>query len=125
MSTSEGASAIDRETAGATSLALRLMLKEWRLPPQIWVEIAALLEELATAVARGDAAEVNALTGELEVLSGSRVSRITGTGGGTASGDDERVPLPEDKRERVVALVHALDPDSPPGGPRSAPARRS
>jgi len=124
VSTSEGAPAIDRETAGATSLALRLMLKEWRLPPRIWAEISALLDELSKAVAAGDAAVVNAVTGELEVLSGSRVPRIKRAGDGTAS-DDEEVPIPEDKRERVVALVHALDPDSPPGGPRSASARRS
>jgi hypothetical protein len=53
------------------------------------------------------------------------VPRIKGTGDGTASDDNKRVPLSDDERERVVALVHALDPDSPPGGPPSASARRS
>lgn len=116
---------IDRATAGATCLALRLMLKEWRLPPRIWAEIAALLDELSTAVAAGDAAKVNALTGELEVLSGGRVTRIEGGRDGKPPQGDAKVPLPEKDRERVVALVHALDPDSPPGGPRPAPARRT
>ncbi|MFI5881462.1 CATRA system-associated protein [Streptomyces sp. NPDC051554] len=118
MSTSEGAAVIDRETADGARLALELMLEEWRLPPEGWVEIAELLDELSTAVAAGDAAKVNALTGELDEWSGSRVTRIQGTG-------DGRMPLPEPDRERVVALVHALKPDSPPGGPHTAPARRT
>ncbi|WP_416957208.1 CATRA system-associated protein [Streptomyces sp. Agncl-13] len=118
MSTSEGAAVIDRETADAARLALELMLEEWRLLPEGWVEIAGLLEELSTAVADGDATTVKTLTGELDEWSGSRVTRIGG-------GGDGRVPLPEPERERVVALVHVLRPDSPPGGPRPAPARRT
>jgi hypothetical protein len=125
VSTSEGAAVIDRETADEARLALELMLEEWRLTPEGWVEIAEVLDRLAAAVAAGKAAEVAVVTGELDEWSGKRVPRIKGTGDGTASHDDKRVPLPEDERERVVALVHALDPDSPPGGPRSASARRS
>ncbi|MFD5159390.1 CATRA system-associated protein [Streptomyces hawaiiensis] len=126
MSTSDGAATIDRETAGAARLALRLMLEEWRLPPQGWEEITELLDELTSAVAVGDAAAVDALTGELEELSGSReVTRIEGTQDGTAPEDDGKVPLPEPHRERVVALVHALAPDSGPGGPRPATAERT
>ncbi|MGW0836829.1 CATRA system-associated protein [Streptomyces prunicolor] len=124
MSTSEGAAVIDRETADEARLALELMLAEWRLTPEGWVEIAEVLDRLAAAVAAGKPAEVAVVTGELDEWSGNRVPRIKGTGDGTAS-DDERVPLPDDERERVVALVHALDTDSPPGGPHSASARRS
>ncbi|MER5857239.1 CATRA system-associated protein [Streptomyces sp. NPDC059688] len=124
MSTSDGTAAIDRETAGAARLALRLMLEEWRLPPQGWEETAELLAELSTAVAAGDTAAVDALTGELEELSGSRVTRIEGAQDGPPDGDG-KVPLPEPYRERVVALVHALDPDPTPGGARPAAAERT
>ncbi|MFG2784212.1 CATRA system-associated protein [Streptomyces prunicolor] len=125
MSTSEGAAVIDRETADEARLALGLMLEEWRLTPEGWVEVAKVLDRLAAAVAAGKAAEVAVVTGELDEWSGKRVTRIRGTGEGTASDEVERVPLPEEEQERVVALVHALDPDSPPGGPRSASARRT
>lgn len=116
---------IDRETADAARLALELMLDEWRLTPEGWGELAELLDELTAAVAAGDASGVKALTGELDEWSGGRVGRITGTGDGTEPAADRRVPLPEPDRERVVALVHALAPDAPPGGPASAPARRT
>ncbi|MDG9708552.1 CATRA system-associated protein [Streptomyces sp. DH10] len=125
MSTSDRAVVIDRETAGAARLALGLMLKEWRLPPQGWEEIAELLDELLAAVAAGDAAALDALTGELEELSGSRVGRIDNAQDGTSPEGDGNVPLPESYRERVVALVHALDLDSAPGGPRPAPPERT
>ncbi|MFD1660595.1 CATRA system-associated protein [Streptomyces caeni] len=125
MSTSDRAATIDRETAGAARLALRLMLEEWRLPPQGWEEIAELLDELSGAVAAGDVVAVDALTGELEELSGSRVTRIEGAQDGTSPEDDGKVPLPEPYRERAVALVHALDPDPAPGGPRPAPSERT
>lgn len=125
MSTSEGAAVIDRETADAARLALELMLDEWRLTPEGWGELAELLDELAATVAAGDASGVKALTGELDEWSGGRVGRITGAGDGTEPAADRRVPLPEPDRERVVALVHALAPDAPPGGPASAPARRT
>ncbi|MDX2757705.1 CATRA system-associated protein [Streptomyces europaeiscabiei] len=126
MSTSGRAAAIDRETAGAARLALRLMLEEWLLPPQGWEEIAELLDELSAAVAAVDAAAVDALTGELEELSGSRATpRIEGYQDGTSPEGDGRVPLPEPYVERVVALVHALDLDSAPGGPRPAPSERT
>ncbi|MBK3577438.1 hypothetical protein JHN63_27290 [Streptomyces sp. MBT65] len=118
MSTTEGAAMIDRETAGEASLALRLMLEEWRQTPETWVEIAKVLDDLSAAVAAGKAAEVAALTGRLEVLSGHRVTRITEA--------DDRVPLPEEEQPRVVALVHALDPDSPPDGRSlAAPTERT
>ncbi|MFJ8057281.1 CATRA system-associated protein [Streptomyces sp. NPDC096142] len=125
MSTSEGAAVIDRETADAARLALELMLDEWRLTPEGWGELAELLAELTAAVAAGDASGVKALTGELDEWSGGRVGRITDAGDGTELAEDRRVPLPEPDRERVVALVHALAPDAPPGGPASAPARRT
>ncbi|WP_329242162.1 hypothetical protein OG223_03530 [Streptomyces sp. NBC_01478] len=112
MSTTEGAAMIDRETAGEASLALRLMLKEWRLTPEAWAEVAEVLDMLSAAVAAGKAAKVAELTGELDEWSGGRVTRITA---------DDRVPLPEPERERVVALVHALAPDSPPDDRRPAP----
>ncbi|MDX3310014.1 hypothetical protein P1S61_13125 [Streptomyces sp. ME08-AFT2] len=124
MSTSKGPAAIDRNAAEPALLVLRLMRDEWRLPPQGWEEITELLDELSAAVAAGDTAAVDALTGELEVFSGSRVSRIGRSPDGTPPQDDGKVPLPEPERERVVALVHALAPDSPPGGPRPAPAER-
>lgn len=108
---------IDRETAGEASLALRLMLKEWRLTPEAWAEVAQVLDLLAAAVAAGNAAEVAELTGALDEWSGGRtVPRITEAG---------REPLPEPERERVVALVHALDQDSPPDGRQPAPAERT
>lgn len=110
-STSGGRAAIDRETARVACLALRLMLKEWRLPPQRWQEIAELLDELSAAVAAGDGAALDALTGELEEMSGSRVTRIGGARERAPEEDDGKVPLPEPFRERVVALVHVLDPD--------------
>ncbi|MFJ9248492.1 CATRA system-associated protein [Streptomyces sp. NPDC101776] len=116
MSTTEGAAMIDRETAGEASLALRLMLEEWRQTPEVWVEIAKVLDDLSAAVAAGEAAEVAVLTGRLEVLSGHRVTRIT---------EPERVPLPEEERGRVVALVHTLAPDSPPDGRSPAPPARA
>lgn len=116
---------IDRRTADAARLALELMLTEWHLPPERWTEVAELLEELSTAVADGDATALNALTGELDEWSGDRVTRIQGTGDETPSDDDKRVPLPPDQVEQVVALVHALDPDSPPGGPGPASGRRT
>ncbi|MGW0335645.1 CATRA system-associated protein [Streptomyces sp. NPDC003011] len=126
MSTSDRAASIDRETAGAACLALGLMLEEWWLPPREWEEIAGLLDELWAAVAAVDAAAVDALTGELEELSGSRVGRIERAQDGRSREDGgEKVPLPEPYRERVVALVHALDPDSAPGGPRPAPSERT
>ncbi|MEU5094712.1 CATRA system-associated protein [Streptomyces sp. NPDC020996] len=123
MSTSDRAAVIDRETAGAARLALRLMLEEWRLPPEVWEEIAELLPELSAAVAAGDSPAVDALTIRLEELSDSRVTRIGDAQDGGS--DDGKVALPEPYRERVVALVHALDPDSPPGGPQPAPAERT
>ncbi|MFI6467119.1 CATRA system-associated protein [Streptomyces sp. NPDC050528] len=125
MSTSEGAAVIDRRTADAARLALELMLTEWQLPPERWAEVAELLDELAEAVAKGETARVNALTGELDEWSGHRVTRIQGPGDETPPDDDKRVPLPPDKVEQVVALVHALDVDSPPGGPGSASGRRT
>lgn len=125
MSTSQGAAAIDRKTAEAARLALQLMLGEWRLLPEGWQEIAELLDELSAAVAAGDTAAVDALTGELDEFSGSRVSRIQRGPAGTSPQDDGKVPLPEPDRERVVALVHALAPDSPSGGPRPAPSERT
>ncbi len=125
VSTSDRAAPIARETADAALLALRLMLREWRLPSQAWEEIAELLDELSAAVAAGDTAAVDALTGELEELSGSRVTRIGGAGDGTPPQDDGKTPLPEPYEERVVALVHALAPDSTPGGRQPAPAERT
>jgi hypothetical protein len=124
VSASKGPAAIDRNAAESTLLMLRLMQDEWRLPPQGWGEITELLDELSAAVAAGDTAAVDALTGELEVLSGSRVGRISRSPDGTPPQDDGKVPLPEPERERVVALVHALSPGSPPRGPRPAPAER-
>ncbi|MBC7270235.1 MAG: hypothetical protein H5T76_16260 [Streptomyces sp.] len=118
MSTSQGAAAIDRRTADAARRVLQLMLGEWRLLPEGWEEIAELLDELAVAVAAGDATAVDALTGELEEFSGSRVSRIE-------KGPDGKVPLPEPDRERVVALVHTLAPDARPGDPPPAPPERT
>ncbi|MEV5918578.1 CATRA system-associated protein [Streptomyces pseudogriseolus] len=117
MSTSDRAAMIDRKTAGAACRALELMRKEWRLPPEAWEEITELLDDLSAAVTAGNAAAVDALTGELEELSGSRVTPITGE-------RDGRVPLPEQERERVVALVHLLDPDSAPDEPRPVPSER-
>ena len=116
---------IDRRTADAARLALELMLTEWHLPPERWAEVAELLDDLSEAVAKGETAKVNELTGELDELSGPRVTRIQGTGDETPSDDDKRVPLPPEQVERVVALVHALDPDSPPGGPGPASGRRT
>ncbi|MFF0204858.1 CATRA system-associated protein [Streptomyces sp. NPDC005017] len=117
MSTSDNAAVIDPETAEAARLALGLMLEEWRLPRRSWeVEVADLLDRLSAAVSAGDAAALDTLTVELDELSDSRVARIEGPQDAPPP-QDAKVPLPEPYRERVVALVHALDPDSPPGGP--------
>ncbi|MEU3294970.1 CATRA system-associated protein [Streptomyces longwoodensis] len=125
MSTSNGATRIGRETAAAAHLALELMLKEWQLTAAQWEEVAELLDELSAAVAAGDAATADAVTGELEILSGSRVTRIGNAPDGPSPESEGKVPLPEPYRERVVALVHALDPEPASGGARPAPPERT
>ncbi|MFI6020009.1 CATRA system-associated protein [Streptomyces sp. NPDC051287] len=125
MSTSDRAATIDRSTAAAARLALKLMLAEWRLPFPAWEEIGELLDLLSRAVAEGDATAVDKLTFELQELSGSRVGRIGNPQDGTPPEDAGRTPLPEPYRERVVALVHALDQDSPSGVSRPAPTERA
>ncbi|MFD8062019.1 CATRA system-associated protein [Streptomyces cyaneofuscatus] len=125
MSTSDRAASIGRRTHGATRLVLELIQKEWLLPPWKWEEIAEQLDELSAALAAGDLAAVDVLTGELEAASGPRVSRIGAPPDGEPSEGDRRVPLPEEYRERVVALVHTLTTESAPGGSRPEPSERN
>lgn len=114
MSTSDRTAVIDSETGRATARALRV-LEKWRLPLRSWEEIGELLARMAVAAAAGDTATVDELTAELEI-SGRRVGRI----GSEEPPDDGKVPLPEPMRDRVVALIHAVDPDAGTDGQGSA-----
>ncbi|MEV7994571.1 CATRA system-associated protein [Streptomyces sp. NPDC086077] len=120
MSTGARTALIDPEAAGAALRALRAV-QEWRLPPEAWEEVGELLAELATAVDAGDTGTVDELTRELEISGGRRVTRIGAGPDGTAPQDDGKVPAPEPVRERVVALIHSVDPEPRPGG--AEPAR--
>ncbi|CAD5926133.1 conserved protein of unknown function [Streptomyces sp. KY75] len=125
VSTSDRAASIGRGTHEATRLVLELIQEEWHLPPWKWEEIAEQLDELSAALAAGDRAAVDELTGELEEVSGPRVSRIGAPPDGEPSEGDRKVPLPEEYRERVVALVHTLATESAPGGSRPQPSERN
>ncbi|MFC4506946.1 MULTISPECIES: CATRA system-associated protein [Streptomyces] len=120
MSTSHGAAAIAPDTARATGRALRLVEREWRLSPAAWEEIGELLAELSAAVAAGDTETVDELTAELEISGDRRVTLIGAGPDGPAPEDDGKGPLPEPLRERVVALIHSVDPEPGTGGEQYA-----
>lgn len=112
-------SRIGRKATDDLLLALRIV-PTWKLTPEDWRATEELLAELAAAVAEADTARVVEATAELE-LQGRRVSRVAGREPEPADG---RVPLPGPVRDRVVALVHVLEPDAPAGSPLTgAPGR--
>lgn len=112
-------SRIGRHATDDLLFALQIV-PTWMLTPEDWRATEELLAELAAAVAEADTARVVETTIELE-LQGRRVSRVAGQEPEPADG---RVPLPGPVRDRVVALVHALEPDAPAGSPPTgAPGR--
>ncbi|MET9223361.1 MULTISPECIES: CATRA system-associated protein [unclassified Streptomyces] len=92
----------------------------WRLPPDSWEEVDERIAVLTKAVGEGDTVLVGEVTAELET-NGRRVGRM-GPHGTTAP--DGKQQSPPRVRERVVALIHTLDPASKPagGGGQAPPA---
>jgi hypothetical protein len=73
----------------------------WTMPPARWTRIAALVEALAAALAKGDAPAVESATIDLEQLSPRRIPKI----------GDKDEPIPKALRGTVVHLVHSLGGD--------------
>ncbi|MFG1809249.1 CATRA system-associated protein [Streptomyces sp. NPDC049040] len=86
-------------------------VRRWRLAPERWIVADGLLAELAVAVEAGDVGTVDEKTAELELI-GRRVGRIAPDEPPPA--DDGKMPAPDTVRDRVVALVHVLDPEGAP-----------
>lgn len=117
---------IDRERTRAVLRALRAVLG-WKLPDEGWQEAGRLVVDLAEAVRTSDTDLVDELTADLET-GGWRVTRL-----GAADDDDPEAAgnrkAPTPVRERVVTLIHVLDPTSdrnggPAGGPTAGSGRR-
>ncbi|MFJ3305059.1 CATRA system-associated protein [Streptomyces sp. NPDC086549] len=102
---------ISQEIRGRARSVLGDLL-EWRLPAHVWERPGRVVEDMAASWTAGDEDALDVATARLEVLSPHRVRRMRDTAG---------VPPCAGLRERVVALVHAMDGDRA-GDPRSASA---
>ncbi|MFD3589818.1 CATRA system-associated protein [Streptomyces sp. NPDC058683] len=96
-----GRQTIDDETRTDVVEVLGDLL-EWKLSPQRWDRVQALVDALADAVAAGDGDGVRDVTAELELSGPVRISRV---------GSDPVIPAPSHTRDVANHLVHSL------GGP--------
>ncbi|MFM9700228.1 CATRA system-associated protein [Streptomyces europaeiscabiei] len=79
-------------------------LLEWRLSPQRWDRVQALVDALADALTAGDGDGVRDVTAELELSGPVRITRI---------GADPVIPAPLHTRDQANHLVHALSGPTP------------
>ncbi|MFD5624996.1 MULTISPECIES: CATRA system-associated protein [unclassified Streptomyces] len=103
---------IGPELAWDVRQALHAVL-DWRLPPDAWDETGRLVAALGAAVEAGRATEADRLTAELETC--GRRARRMGVPPQDPPAPDGKVPVPPVVRERTVALLHAVDPQSTAG----------
>ncbi|MGP3957819.1 CATRA system-associated protein [Nonomuraea sp. 3N208] len=86
---------------GAHGEAVKLLrdaLTWWTMPPANWADVAVVIDRM------GSSGDVAAELGHLELAGPMRIS--------TWYGDQPVVPMPEELRERVNELIHALTPDA-------------
>ncbi|MFP8940345.1 CATRA system-associated protein [Streptomyces fenghuangensis] len=76
----------------------------WRLKRENWIAVGHGLEAMRCALAAGDAAGLRRAVAVVEMAGPYRIVGLE---------DAALLPLPEDCRERVNELVHALDPVDP------------
>ncbi|UXY27239.1 CATRA system-associated protein [Streptomyces sp. HUAS TT20] len=100
-----GRQTIDDETRTDVLEVLGDLL-EWRLSPQRWDRVQALVDELAEALAAGDGDGVRDVTSELELSGPVRITRI---------GADPVIPAPPHTRDQANHLVHSLGGPPPQG----------
>ena len=73
---------------------------EWRLVPSRWRQVQDAVEEMEAAFAAANLESLWTAIAQLEQLGPLRVS--------TRLGDTPREPAPDDVRERINELIHAL-----------------
>jgi hypothetical protein len=105
---------VDEDDMLAAAADLRDLLRdipEWRLAPENWPKVRAALRAASSAAGAGDAAQLQELVADLELLSPLRMQTRPG----------ER-PLPTSAPEEVNVLVHEIELEldapadqSPPG----------
>lgn len=91
------------------SLGILRELLEWRLAPDRWQAVEAVVGRLAAARAAGDETAFRRAAGELALSGPGRVTRI---------GTVPAIPAPPRVRERVNHLIHSLTDGTP--GPEPA-----
>ncbi|WP_367127598.1 CATRA system-associated protein [Saccharothrix sp. HUAS TT1] len=82
------------------SLSLFGEVLRWRLVGDRWHAVHRSLDDLATALARGDSDAFREVLCELELAGPVRVVPVEGA---------SDLPVPERVRERINQLVHALE----------------
>jgi hypothetical protein len=105
---------VDEDDLHAAAADLRDLLRdipEWRLAPEDWPKVQAALRAASSAAGAGDAAQLQELVADLELLSPLRMQARPGTR-----------PLPTSVPEEVNLLVHEIELEldaaasqSPPG----------
>ncbi|MFG2962181.1 CATRA system-associated protein [Streptomyces sp. NPDC048288] len=94
--------AIDRHHRDE-ALAVLFCVSRWRLPAQVWNDVATAVGNLASALASGDVDAAEAAVVDLEMLSDDRA-------GGIGEPSDE--PAPPQVRDISVYLIHSLGGDT-------------
>ena len=88
-----------REASVEARVVLRTAI-EWWLVPSRWRQVQNAVEEMDTALAAANVESVWTAIAQLEQLGPLRVS--------TRLGDTPKEPAPDDVRERINELIHAL-----------------
>lgn len=85
----------------------------WRLRASRWDVVGRGLRAMSDALAAGDTARFRRAVADVEMAGPHRISGLE---------DCALLPLPEEHRERLAELVHALGTDVPPATPATPAA---